>query len=210
MLLANSQAFAQSPIVIDPVLNAVTIAADILENSNYNKIKDKQNAIEALQAATVATTTLINDWQKKIYNGLTTIKNNVQNAFQVYEAYKLLKKIYENEDKMIAEGWSNPITYALVVKAQEEMVTRAVTYYESIAALILKADSKMLMDAGERLMLLNKVLDDLRVLDAIAYSCYLKVHWAVVNGLFQTINPFSNIVNKDASIVKDILHGYKF
>ena len=75
---------AQTPVVIDPVLDAATIAADILENNNYNKIKDKQNAIEALQITTVATTALINDWQKKIYTGLTTIKQNVQNAYQVY------------------------------------------------------------------------------------------------------------------------------
>lgn len=201
---------AQTPVVIDPILDAATIAENIIENNNYKKIKEKQNAIEALQATTVATTALINDWQKKIYNGLTTIKNNVQNAFQVFESYKLLKKIYENEDKMISEGWGNPLTYTLVVKAEEEMVQKAVTYYESIATLILKADTKMIMDAGERIMLLNKILDDLRVLDAIAYSCYLKVHWAVINGLFKTLNPSSSMVNKDAALIKDILHSYKF
>lgn len=210
LLLLKNNLSAQTPVVIDPVLDAATIAENIIENNNYNKIKEKQNSIEALQVTTVATTALINDWQKKIYTGLTTIKDNVQNAFQILEAYKMLKKIYDNEEKMITEGWSNPLTYSLVVTAQEEMVQKAVTYYGSIATLIMKADSKLIMSAGERIMLLNKVLDDLRVLDAIAYSCYLKVHWAVVNGLFQTLNPFGNIVNKDAGIVKDILHSYKF
>ena len=199
-----------SPIVIDPVLDAVTIAGFALENDNYTKIKDNQNAIEVLQATVVATTASINDWQKKIFNGLTTVKQNAQNAWQIYECYTLLKQLYSNESKMISEGSSDPLAYALVAKSQTELVDKGVTYYGQISTLLVQESSDMIMDAGERISLMNKILADMRTLDNIAYQCYLKVHFTVENGLWKGLLGTSSIVNKDAQLMNSVLKTLKF
>ncbi len=199
-----------SPVVIDPVLDAATIAGFVLENENYTKIKDNQNAIEALQATVVATTASINDWQKKIFNGLTTVKQNVQNAWQIYECYTLLKQLYTNESRMISEGSSDPLAYALVAKAQTELVNKGITYYGQISTLLVQENSDMIMDAGERLSLMNKILADIRTLDNIAYQCYLKVHFTVINGLWKGLLGTSKIVNQDAQLMNSTLKTWKF
>jgi hypothetical protein len=199
-----------SPVVIDPILDAATIAGFALENENYTKIKDNQNAIEVLQATVVATTASINDWQKKIFNGLTTVKQNVQNAWQIYECYTLLKQLYSNESKMISEGSSDPLAYALVAKAQTDLVNKGITYYDQIANLLVQESSDMIMDAGERITLMNKILADIRTLDNIAYQCYLKVHFTVENGLWKGLLGTNRIVNQDAQLMNSVLKIWKF
>jgi hypothetical protein len=199
-----------SPVVIDPILDAATIAGFVLENENYTKIKNNQNAIEVLQATVVATTASINDWQKKIFNGLTTVKQNVQNAWQIYECYTLLKQLYTNESKMISEGSSDPLAYALVAKAQTDLVNKGITYYDQIASLLVQESSDMIMDAGERITLMNKILADIRTLDNIAYQCYLKVHFTVENGLWKGLLGTSRIVNQDAQLMNSVLKTWKF
>jgi len=197
-------------LVIDPVLAAITGASAIIENESYDKIKDKQKAIEALQAATVATTEFINNWQKKIYNGLLYVSSTVNNAYQVYEAAKIVASIYDLERKMLEEARKNPLALIFALKYQKEMVVRAIEYYNQIQNLILKTgDEKLLMDAGERTLLLNQVLQSLRVIESFAVSSYYKVRYAVMNGIIKTLNPFGNFVNRDAQIVKDILNRWQ-
>lgn len=198
-------------LVIDPILAGVTGAAAIAENESYSKINNKQKAIEVLQTTTVATCNFINDWHKKMYNGLQQVSNTVKNAYQLVECAELLKDIYQVESDMMKAAESNPLALAFVMQLQRDMVTKAVTYYTEIQTLILKEkDDKLLMDAGERVELLNTVRDNLRCLRAIAWCCKAKVKLVVMQGILQSINPFSGIVNNDAKIVQDILKSWKY
>jgi hypothetical protein len=195
----------------DPVLEGVTISNGVMENQAYSNIKSNQKTITELQTATAATVSFINEWQKKTYNGLLYVSATVKNAYQVAACYKALQKIYEYESKMLAEAQSNPLALAFSMKYQELLVTKAIQYYGDIERLILKeGDEKLLMDAGERTKLLNRVLTNLNVLAGYSYSAYLKVHWAVINGIYNTLNPFASYVNKDKQIVKDVLKKMKF
>lgn len=197
-------------LVIDPVLAAITGASAIVENNSYDKIKDNQNAIEKLQAATVVTTEFINKWHKKVYEGLLYVSSTVNNAYQVYDAARIVANIYDLERRLMEEARKEPLALIFAVKYQKEMVLRAIEYYNQIHQLILKTgDEKLLMNAGERTLLLNQVLESLRVIEAYAVSSYYKVRYAVMNGVIKTLNPFGNFVNRDALIVKDILNRMK-
>jgi hypothetical protein len=209
LLLLTATARSQK-LVIDPVLAAITGASAIVENNSYDKIKDKQKAIEALQTVTVATTEFINNWQKKIYNGLLYVSSTVNNAYQIYEAGKIVASIYDLESKMLTEARKEPLALIFALKYQREMVIKAIEYYNQIQQFILKTgDEKLLMNAGERTILLNQVLESLRVIEAYAVTSYYKVRYAVMNGIIKTLNPFGSFVNRDARIVKDILNRWQ-
>ncbi|MGE9310878.1 hypothetical protein ACLOAU_04510 [Niabella sp. CJ426] len=210
ILLIQSSTVKGQKVVIDPVMAGITTANAIIENNSYDNIKDKQRAIERLQLATVATTEFINSWQKKIYNGLLYVSSTVNNAFQVWEAAKVLANIYELEGKIMEEAKEEPLALAFAVKYQKEMVIKAIEYYTQIQQFILKTgDEKLLMDAGERTLLLNQILESLRVIEGYAVSSYYKVRYARMNGIIKTLNPFGNFVNRDAQIVRDILSRWK-
>ena len=209
-IIFSNQADAQK-LVIDPVMAGIATANAIIENNSYDKIKDNQKAIEKLQAATVVTTEFINKWQRKIYDGLLYVSSTVNNAYQVYDAARILANIYDLEKKTMQEARKEPLALIFAVKYQREMILHAIEYYIQIHQLILKTgDEKLLMNAGERTLLLNQVLESLRVIESYAVSSYYKVRYAVMNGILKTLNPFGNFVNRDARIVKDILGRWKY
>lgn len=202
---------SQAQLYTDPILEGVTVTNGVLENQAYSDMKSNQNKITELQTATAATVSFINEWQKKMYNGLLYVSSTVKNAYQIIECYQALQKIYAYESKMLAEAQQNPLALSFSLKYQELMVTKAIQYYNDIDQLILKEDDdKLLMDAGERTRLLNRVLTNLNVLVGYSYSAYLKVHWAVINGIVNTLNPFASYINKDKQIVGDVLKKMKF
>lgn len=208
--LSTLNALSQE-IVIDPTLSAALIINGTTEDNSLDSIKKNQLAIQQLQLATIATVNFINDWQKKTYEGLQYISTSVRNVYQVYECGRLLKKIYENEAAMLEEAKKNPLALAFATKTQTEMISRAIGMYNQIQQLILKeGDTKLLMDAGERTKLMNEILRSLSVVNAYAYSSYLKVRLVVRQGLINSINPFANVVNRDAQIVRDVLGKWKF
>jgi hypothetical protein len=129
----------------------------------------------------------------------------------VKECLEVLSEIYELERDMLREAQSNPLALGFAVKFQREMVVKAIQYYQEIHAVILKdRDARILMDAGERTALLNKVLTDLRAIKALAATSCYRVRWAVKNGIINTLNPFSAFVNRDARIVQDILKKWQY
>jgi hypothetical protein len=70
---------------IDPFLEGAIITANATENSNYNKIKDNQTAIQRAQEATILVVDQVNQIQNKIYNGLMQVSSILKNAYQIKE-----------------------------------------------------------------------------------------------------------------------------
>jgi hypothetical protein len=195
----------------DPILTGALIGSGTLENSSMSDIKNKQTAIESLQTTTASAVTFINNWQQKTYNGLLYVSSHVKSAYQIYECYRILKSIVSNESQMMSSAKKNPVALVFALKFQAEIVTRATNSYAQIAELIIKEnDSKLLMDAGERVRLLNQIMSDLQVIEALSASSYFRVKWAVSQGIINTLNPFRGMINQDANIVKDIMNSWKF
>ena len=208
--LASNSGSAQS-IVSDPALTGITIANGIFENQTNQQIRDRQTAIQTLQASTVAVVGFMNEWHQKMYNGLIQVSSAVSDAYQVRECALVLGEIYELEREMIEAARPNPLALGFAMKFQQEMLIKAIQYYREINQLILKEnDARLLMDAGERSALLNRVLTDLRSIKALAATSLYRVRWAVRNGIINTLNPFSSFVNRDARIVQDILKSWTF
>ncbi len=195
---------------IDPFLEGAIIVSSATENTNYNNIKDNQTAIQRAQEATIVVVDQVNQIQNKIYNGLMQVSSVLKNAYQIKECLQALNDILSYEGDMLAEAQKNPLALAFALKIQNEMVSKAVSYYADIETVILKANTKeLLMTAGERETLLYKVQLDLNTLRALAAYSYYKVHLAVMQGIINSFNPFKGYVDIDGKIVKDLLNNWK-
>lgn len=195
---------------IDPFLEGAIIVSSATENTNYNNIKDNQTAIQRAQEATIVVVDQVNQIQNKIYNGLMQVSSGLKNAYQIKECLQALNDILSYEGDMLAEAQKNPLALAFALRIQNEMVSKAVSYYADIETVILKANTKeLLMTAGERETLLYKVQLDLNTLRALAAYSYYKVHLAVMQGIINSFNPFKGYVDIDGKIVKDLLNNWK-
>lgn len=195
---------------VDPAMTSAISIASGLETSGLNDMKNNQNAIIAAQTATTNFVNQINTLQQKTLNGLTYVSTAVKNAYQLVRCYHVLQSIYTYQSKMLDECGKDPLAILLAYRAEEEMVTKAIALYGQINTLILKEDSDFLMDSGDRTRLMYNVLTDLQVVEGFSAAAYYKVHWAVMEGVLQSLNPFNRYVNNDANIVKNILGTWKY
>ena len=210
LLLFGSSIIKVSGQNIDPFLEGAIITANATENASYNNIKDNQTAIQRAQEATIVVVDQVNQIQNKIYKGLMQVSSVLKNAYQVKECLQALNDILSYESDMLSEAKQNPLALAFALKIQNEMADKAVAYYASISAFVLKANTKdLLMDAGERSTLLYKIQLDLNTLRAMAAYSYYKVHLAVMQGIINSFNPFRGYVDVDGKIVKDLLANWK-
>lgn len=211
LLITATRGLMAQVLVSDPALAAITLGNGITEHNAHEQIKEKQRAIEALQASTASVVSFINSWHQKMYEGLVQVSGAVSDAYQVKECFDVLSDIYGLERDMLKEAQANPLALGFAVRFQREMVVKAMQYYQEIHAFILKQDDeRILMDAGERTTLLNKILTDLRAIKALAATSCYRVRWAVKNGIINTLNPFASFVNRDARIVQDILKKWQY
>ena len=195
---------------IDPFLAGAIIVANSSENSNYNAIKDNQDAIQRAQDATIVVVNQVNQIQNKIYNGLQQVSSVLKNAYQIKECLQCLNDIFSYEMDMLAEAKKNPLALAFALKIQNEMVTKATAYYADINGFVLKSNTKdLLMDAGERGRLMYKILLDLDALRTLSAYSYYKVHLAVMQGIINSMNPFKGYVDIDRKIADDLLANWK-
>jgi hypothetical protein len=209
--LISPLALSAQTLAIDPTLTFMVGGAAGMEKSSMNKLIKKQNIIEKAQTLTVATVNQINRVQDKLYKGLTYVDNTVRNIWQVTACAEVLADAVKYESKMLKEAKRNPAALAFAMKTQKELFKRGTTLYSSINQFILKAnDKEILMDAGERVRLLNGVLQDLEVIRALAYSSYITVRMIIMEGILNHINPFKYYGYSDAQIVSSIMRNWKF
>jgi hypothetical protein len=195
---------------IDPTMTTAIAVASGVETSGLSDMKANQSAIIAAQTATTGLVGQINNLQQKTLDGLTYVSTAVKNAYQLVRCYKVLQSIYDYQAKMLNECGKDPLAIILAYKAEEEMVTKAISIYGQISTMILKEDTDYLMDSGDRSRLMYNVLTDLEVVNGFSAAAYYKVHWAVIQGVVNSLNPFNHYINSDANIVKDILNTWKY
>lgn len=195
---------------IDPGLTTAIGISSGIETSGLNDMKTNQNFIISAQTATTGLVNQINGYQQATYNGLVYVSTAVKNAYQIVRCYTVLQSIYNYQSKMLSECGQDPLAIILAYKAEEEMVTKAISLYTQIATLILREDADNLMDSGDRSRLLYNVLTDLQVVEGFSAAAYYKVHWAVIEGVLNTLNPFNHYINNDANIVKNIMNTWKY
>lgn len=195
---------------IDPTMTTAIGVASGVENAGIADMKANQNAIITAQTATTGFVNQINGLQQQTLNGLTYVSTTVKNAYQLVRCYTVLQSIYSYQSKMLDECGKDPLAILLAYRAEKEMVTKALALYGQISTLIMKEGSDFLMDSGDRTRLMYNVLTDLQVVEGFSAAAYYKVHWAVIEGVLHSLNPFDRYVNNDANIVKNILGTWKY
>lgn len=198
-------------LTVDPTTTAAVGTSAALENNSFRDIKSKQDLINTATTTTAATVEFLNQWHDRLYRGLKTVSGNVTNGYQVYRSGEKILKILELQREILELGRENPMALAWAVEIEKNMVKKAVEMYAQIQTVILKMnDDKVLMDAGERIQLMNIVLRDLQIMEGMLYYARRKVKWVISQGLINAINPFAQYVNRDAALVREILGKFRF
>lgn len=208
-LLIGHQAEAQR-LVLDPALLAATIAGDVSQNNRLDEMKEHQTAIEKAQKLAVTELVFINDWQKKMYEGLTEVAAVLKDLRQIKDAGVIVGDIVEYQKKTANYAADAPHLVLFAEKSEAEFVKKATGLVVYISTVALQGGKDMLMDAGERAKLINHIVTELRLIRALAWSAQKQMYWASKDKLWRLINPWQSYVNQDKRIMADIMKSMKF
>lgn len=197
-------------LTIDPVMTGTMILGGSQQNSRLDEMKSHQTTIQQYQQLAVAQLGFINDFQQKMYTGLTQVAGAVKDAKNIVEAANIVDDIIKYQLQVVKYAQGDPLLLLFAEKTESDFKNRALDLVLYVTTVALKGGKDMLMDAGQRSQLVNHVVLELRLIRGLAYTASRQMYWAQLNGILNSINPYGGFVSKDKQIANQILSTFKY
>ncbi|MFA6082790.1 hypothetical protein [Mucilaginibacter sp.] len=196
-------------LTIDPAVSAaIAVNAGVI-NGQLNTTNNKLDLIQKGQLAVTGQLVVVNDLQNKIYQGLSQVASVINNLATIKEIAECGTDIIKDVEASIRLAKSDPVLLLFAEQGARDFKTRATILAGDVSAFVLKGGNN-LMDSGERGRMLNHIADEMRILRGIAYGMDRAMYWAKINGIFRSLNPWSEWQNQDVRIANDVLTNAKY
>lgn len=209
VLCFGLSAFAQE-MVIDAQHFAVVMenqaarsAAEGTHQQYLSKINDNVNTVNTNVSSVVAAQTLI-------YQSLANVNSALKDGLMVKNIAFTTADIINYLEQAAAMAKTDPLLLLVATRIQKEFAQKASAMVSDISGFILKEGDNVLADYNGRDQLLRKVVQDLSVLDGMAYGAWKAMYWAQERGVLKTLNPFAAYINKDAAFATQIIQNAKY
>jgi hypothetical protein len=197
-------------LVVDPVTSGSMLANSAVINSQLNTTNNKLTAIQTAQLAVTGQLTVVNDMQKKIYQGLSQVAAVVNNLYSIKDIAESGSDIVSDVEQAVKIARSDPALLLFAQKGAQDFEQRAVAMATDVSAYVLKGGSDNLMDSAERGKLLNHIVAEMHVLRGVAYGMQRAMYWAQLRGIWASLNPWSTWQNEDVRIANGVISQAKY
>ncbi len=196
-------------LTVDPAVSAaIAVNAGVI-NGQLNTTNNKLDLIQKGQLAVTGQLVIVNDLQKKVYQGLSQVASVINNLTTIKEIAECGSDIVNDVEASITLAKSDPVLLLFAEQGARDFEARAATLAADVSAFVLKGGNN-LMDSGERGRMLNHIADEMRILRGIAYGMDRTMYWAKINGIFRSLNPWAEWQNQDVRIANDVLTNAKY
>lgn len=178
---------------------AARSAAEMTHSSYLGSIKDRLDDINL----NVSSVVLVQDM---IHRSLTEVDQALRTGLTVKQIGELSAEIVSECDLMLQTAKDAPYLLLFAEEVAQQLKNRGVNLVAEVSGFVLKEGQNVLMDYSKRDQLLRKVVLELRVMRALAYSMHKAMYWAKLRGIFRTLNPYSQFINQDKRMVDDLIY----
>jgi hypothetical protein len=182
---------------------AMRMSAEGTHQQYLGKINDNVNTVNTNVSSVVAAQTLI-------YKSLANVNSALKDGLMVKNITRTTTDIIYYMDQALQMAKGDPILLLVAEKIQNEFGPKATAMVGDISGFILKSDGNVLADYNGRDQLLRKVVQQLQILDGMAYGAWKTMYWAKERGVLKTLNPFAAYINKDAAFATHIIQKTKY
>ncbi|QJD98556.1 hypothetical protein HH214_21605 (plasmid) [Mucilaginibacter robiniae] len=204
LFLVFKQGYAQR-VVFDPghlaIVNsngATRLSAELAYQASLEQIRKNTDDI----AVNLTSVTLV---QTMIHRSLTEINEAFKDAIQVKQMGYLINDIFRYSSDAMELAKGNPELLLFAEDATQQMKTRGLKVVADVSNIVLQQKENVLMNYNVRDELMRKVITELQIMNALMYTIRQNMYWAKMRGVIKSINPYSQYLEKDFSIVDDIL-----
>lgn len=148
--------------------------------------------------------------QEIIYLALSNVNSALKDGLEVKNMAVITADMISYLDQALALAKAQPALLLVASNIENEMRLKAVGLVSDVSGFVLKEGDNMLADYSVRDQLLRKVIQQLQILDGLAYGAWKAMFWAKERGIFATLDPFANYINKDKLFVQQIIQNAKY
>ena len=143
--------------------------------------------------------------QEMIKRSLTRVDAALKSGQTLVQIGQISGELITEGGNMIAQARSDPLLLAFAGRLAGQLKARGINLVTDVSGFILREGDKVLMDFEKRDALLRKVVNELQVMRALAYSINRSMYWARQSGLRKTSNPFRDFVTRDIQLTDAII-----
>jgi hypothetical protein len=204
-LLARGQEMVFDPqhLIVVEENQAMRMAAEGTHQQYLGKINDNVNTINTNMATVVTAQTLI-------YNALANVNSALKDGLMVKNIGKTTGDIIYYLDQAMMLGKDDPLLFLVAMRIQNEFGPKVSALVSDISGFILREGGNVLADYNGRDELLRRVVQQLQILDGMAYGAWKAMYWARERGVLKTLNPFQSFINKDRAFAAQIIQNAKY
>lgn len=202
------QGFAQR-LVFDPghleIVNsngATRLAAELSYQASLQQIHKNTDDI----GINLTSVSLV---QTMIHRSLTEVNEALKDAIQVKQMGYLINDIYRYSSNAMELAKGNPTLLLFAEDAARQLKVRGLAIVNDVSTIILQSKGDVMMNYNVRDELIRKVVDQLQIINALAYQIWQNMYWAKLRGVVKSINPYGDYFNRDFAIMNDIINKRK-
>lgn len=186
----------------------------IPQSIDENKLQVKAKNQQAINTANEQANLTLLDKLKKVYRDLQN-RYNILGAFinvadiGIY-ATPMVARIISNQKQIIALTSADPALLALGLQTEIEFAQRAKDLAGYVAGLSLSYGDVNQMRASDRKLLFDYVLEQLNNIQQLSGNLVVTLQNSNLNLLIRSLNPFQDYIDRDKSIVAEIISNAKY
>jgi hypothetical protein len=182
---------------------AIRSSAETTHNQYLGKINANINDLNTNVASVVLAQTMI-------YEGLSNVNSALKDGLAIKHIAVIITDMtgYINQALKLAK--SDPYLLVFTGNMAAEMRSRSLTLVREVSTFILKDGDNVLADYNSRDQLLRKVIQQLQLLDSLAYGAWKAMYWAKELGIVASATPFASWISQDKTFVNQIIKQAKY
>ena len=174
------------------------VASETSYQSSIEQIKKNTNDIGVNLSSVVLA-------QNIIHKSLTDINEALKDGIQIKQMGYLIDDIFKNSRDAIALASGNPALVLFAEDSARQMKERGIALVADVSGIVLTNKENVMMNYNVRDELIRKVITELRIMNALIYGIKQNMYYAQMNGIFRTVNPYRQYIQKDLWLVEDII-----
>ncbi|WPU95770.1 hypothetical protein SNE25_09590 [Mucilaginibacter sabulilitoris] len=143
--------------------------------------------------------------QQMVKNSLTKVDDALKNGQDLVQISQIVNELITAGNEMIDAAQADPLLLVFTEQVAGQLKARAINLVTEVSGFILKEQDEILMDFEKRDALLRKIIGELKVMRALAYSMNRSIYWARQQSLWKAVDPFRDFVNQDTRLTDEII-----
>lgn len=179
------------------------------EHERQKTARNRQSQNTANEQANKTLLFKLKDSYRLLQSRFSFLGKAVSAAEVGLNASPLVSRIIADQSRLYDAAARDPLLLPLVYQTEVEFVLRAKDLSGYLLGLVLSYGSLNQMKISDRKILFDHVITELQQIAALSSGLVRMLDQAALSSILMAINPFSDYISMDKSVVEDILSNAK-